>query len=72
MKKHFKTFLKGLFLTSAASIATSANAGQMTVDYDLSKLKSDDNNLELTPQKDNSQKFILKIQSDDSYLNCGA
>jgi murein L,D-transpeptidase YcbB/YkuD len=70
MKNHFKTLLKGIFLGSVSSLVTSNGADALT--YDLDKLKvNNDGQTEVKTQKDNSQKFILKFQSDDSYLIAG-
>ena len=70
MKKNFQTLLKGIFLGSLSSLIASQSIDAST--YDLTKLKAkDDDPTELKTKKDNSQKFILKFQSDDSYLIAG-
>jgi murein L,D-transpeptidase YcbB/YkuD len=70
MKKNLQTLLKGIFLGSISSLI--ASQGLTASTYDLSKLKEkDDGQTEAKVKKDNSQKFLLKFQSDDSYLIAG-
>lgn len=58
MKTKFKELLKGIFLTSIASLVSSNEAN--AIPYDLSKI-SNDNNIEQGKKNDLSQKYILKI-----------
>ena len=70
MKKHFQTLLKGIFLGSISSLVASQGAEAST--YDLNKFKiNDGGQTEVKARKDNSQKFILRFKSDDSYLIAG-
>jgi len=70
MKNHFKTLLKGIFLSSISSLVASQGADATA--YDLNKLKvNSDGQTEVKAKKDNSQKFILRFKSDDSYLIAG-
>jgi len=70
MKKHFQDLLKGIFLGSISSLVASHGAEASV--YDLTKLKVNDNGqTEVKVKKDYSRKFILKFQSDDSYLIAG-
>ena len=70
MKKHFQTLLKGIFLGSVSSLF--ASHGAEASNYDLNNLKiKDDGQTEVKAKKDNSQKFILRFKSDDSYLIAG-
>ncbi|MDP2338818.1 MAG: peptidoglycan-binding domain-containing protein [Bacteroidota bacterium] len=70
MKKHFQALLKGIFLGSISSLVASQGAEAST--YDLKKFKiNDGGQTEVKARKDNSQKFILRFKSDDSYLIAG-
>lgn len=69
MKTKFKKFLKGIFLTSIASVISSNDAN--AISYDLSKISNNDNNIEQGKKNDLSQKYILKIHNDNSYLIAG-
>lgn len=64
MKTKFKELLKGIFLTSVASLVSSNEAN--AISYDLSKM-SNDNNIEQKKKSDLSQKYILK--SDKGLLH---
>lgn len=67
MKNKIQTLLKGIFLGSISSLI--ASHGVKASSYDLNKLTvSNDGQTEVNTKKDNSQKFILKFQNDDSYL----
>ena len=65
MKTKFKDLLKSIFLTSVASLISSNEAN--AISYDLSRI-SDDNNIEQGKKNDLSQKYILKIHNDNSFL----
>lgn len=70
MKGRFQNLLKGIFLGSISSLIASQGTDAST--YDLTKFKAkDDGQTEVKAKKDNSQKFILKFRSDDSYLIAG-
>lgn len=67
MKTKFKNILKGIFLTSIASMVSSNEAS--AISYDLSRISDDnENNIEQKTKKDLSQKYILKVHNDNSYL----
>lgn len=68
MKTKFKDLLKSIFLTSVASLISSNEAN--AISYDLSRI-SDDNNIEQGKKNDLSQKYILKIHNDNSFLIAG-
>lgn len=60
MKTKFKNILKGIFLTSIASMVSSNEAS--AISYDLSRISDDnENNIEQKTKKDLSQKYILKV-----------
>lgn len=70
MKKNFQNLLKGIFLGSISSLVASHGAEASV--YDLNKLKvNDGEQTEMKVKKDYSRKFILKFQSDNSYLIAG-
>lgn len=70
MKSKFKKLLKGVFLSSVASIISTN--GVKAAPYDLSHLNSDGDNLsKKNKENDLSQKYILKIHDDNSYLIAG-
>lgn len=70
MKVRFQNLLKGIFLGSISTLI--ASQGTNASPYDLTKFKAkDDGQAEVKAKKDNSQKFILKFRSDDSYLIAG-
>ena len=60
MKTKFEKLLKGIFLTSIASLVSSNDAN--AISYDLSKISNDNNdNIEQGKKNDLSQKYVLKI-----------
>ena len=60
MKSKFEKLLKGIFLTSIASLVSSNDAN--AISYDLSKISKDNNdNIEQGKKNDLSQKYVLKI-----------
>ncbi len=62
MKTKFKNILKGIFLTSIASMVSSNEAS--AISYDLSRISDDnENNIEQKTKKDLSQKYILKVNA---------
>lgn len=70
MKTKFEKLLKGIFLTSIASLVSSNDAN--AISYDLSKISNDNNdNIEQGKKNDLSQKYVLKIHNDNSYLIAG-
>jgi murein L,D-transpeptidase YcbB/YkuD len=71
MKKNFQNVLKGIFISSLTSLCASNNAEASNI-YDVSKLKvKDDETAEQNKKQDLTQKFIIKVQSDNSYLIAG-
>ncbi len=71
MKKQFQNLLKGIFLGSISSLISSNSANALIYDVTKLKLKDDGQTTETNAKKDNSQKFILKFKSDNSYLIAG-
>lgn len=70
MKNKLEKILKGIFLSSVGSLM--ANNGDQAISYNLSNLENNnDKKIEESKSNDNSQKYILKIHDDDSYLIAG-
>ncbi len=70
MKSKLEKILKGIFLSSIGSLI--ANNEAQAVTYNLSNLKENNTKkIEENKSNDNTQKYILKIHDDNSYLIAG-
>ena len=68
MKRSFEKYLKGVFLTSMASLVYPSDIQASPISF-LNDYNSDDSEVRNALGNDNKQKkFVLKMNNDDSYL----